>query len=147
MKKTIKKPDYATYHVGLKILLKKGDDFLFLTEATGQRFDLPGGRIDDTEHAVPLTKIVAREVREELGAGVKYTLGNPVFHFRRHLASKGWHVFIVVYEAEYLSGQIKLSDEHSNYQWLNPKKFDFKEKHFYIKEEFLAFRKYFKSLR
>jgi len=58
-----------------------------------------------------------------------------------------FNLFIVVYEAEYLSGKIKLSDEHSNYQWLNPKKFNFKEEHFYIKEEFSAFKKYFKSLQ
>lgn len=39
----------AIYHVGLKVLLKKGDEFLFLTDAVGKHFDLPGGRIDDVE--------------------------------------------------------------------------------------------------
>ena len=129
---------YATYHVGLKILLKKGDKFLFLTDTVSKHFDLPGGRIDDVEHTTPLTEVIAREVSEELGEEVKYKLGKPVFQFRRHFESKGLHIFLTVYEAEYLSGEIKLSVEHSNLQWINPRKIDLKEEDFFHKEEYLA---------
>lgn len=137
---------YAIYHVGLKVLLKKGDEFLFLTDAVGKHFDLPGGRIDDVEHMTPLTEVIAREVGEELGEAVKYKLGKPVFQFRRHFESKGLHIFLTVYEAEYLSGEIKLSSEHSDLQWINPKKVDLKEEQFFHKEEYLAFKKYFENL-
>lgn len=137
---------YAIYHVGLKILLKKGDDFLFLTDAVGKHFDLPGGRIDDVEHITPLTEVIAREVGEELGEDVKYKLDRPVFQFRRHFESKGLHIFLTVYEAEYLSGEIKLSVEHSGLQWINPRKIDLKEELFFHKEEYLAFKKYFENL-
>ena len=126
---------YAIYHVGLKILLKKGDEFLFLTDAVGKHFDLPGGRIDDVEHTTPLTEVIAREVGEELGEEVKYKLGKQVFQFRRHFESKDLHIFLTVYEVEYLSGEIKLSAEHSNYQWINPKKVNLKEEDFFHKEE------------
>ena len=146
MNHKIIKRDYALYHVGLKILLKKGDDFLFLTVADGKEFDLPGGRIDDVEHTTPLTEIIAREVGEELGENIKYKLGKPIFQFRRHFENKGWHIFLTVYEAEYLSGEIQLSAEHSRYQWINPIKIDFKEENFFHKEEYLAFKKYFESL-
>jgi len=140
------KKAYATYHVGLKILLKKEDEFLFLTDAVGKHLDLPGGRIDDVEHNVPLTEVIAREVGEELGEEMKYKLGKPVFQFRRHFESKNMHVFLTVYEAEYLSGEIQLSDEHSNYQWINPRKVDLTEKDFFHKEEYLAFKMYFENL-
>ena len=137
---------YAIYHVGLKILLKKGDEFLFLTGAVGKYFDLPGGRIDDVEHTTPLTEVIAREVSEELGEEIKYKLGKPVFQFRRHFESKGLHIFLTVYEAEYLSGEIKLSAEPSNLQWINPRKVDLKEEQFFHKEEYFAFKKYFENL-
>ena len=137
---------YAIYHVGLKVLLKKGNEFLFLTDAVGKHFDLPDGRIDDVEHTTPLTEVIAREVSEELGEEIKYKLGKPVFQFRRHFESKGLHIFLTVYEAEYLSGEIKLSAEHSDFQWINPRKIDLKEEQFFHKEEYLAFKKYFENL-
>jgi 8-oxo-dGTP pyrophosphatase MutT (NUDIX family) len=146
MSNETKKREYATYHVGLKVLLKRGEEFLFLTYRDGKHFDLPGGRIDDVEHTSPLNQVIAREVGEELGEEVKYKLGKPVFQFRRHFESRGLHIFLTVYEALYLSGEIKLSEEHSNLQWINPRKIDLKEEDFSDKEEFLAFKKYFKSL-
>jgi len=140
------KRDYANYHVGLKVLLKRGNKILFLTDAAMQKLDLPGGRIDNVEHEVPLPKIIAREVREELGKTIRYKLGLPLFQYRRHVASRNLHVFITVYDAIFLSGMIKLSFEHSDYQWVDPKKLKLTSKDFFHKEEYLAFKKYFESL-
>lgn len=134
--------DYATYFVGLKILLRKGDEILFLKNQDGTKFDSPGGRIDYDEHKTPIELTLAREVREELGSDVKYKLGKPVFHFRRHL-SKDLHIFACAYEAEYLSGEIQISEEHSGYVWIDPKKYHFKESEFANREEYLAFKEYF----
>ncbi len=134
------------YHVSLKLLLKKGDAFLFLKDDVGKYFDLPGGRIDEVEHTTPFTEVIVREVGEELGGKIKYKLGKPVFQFRRHLESKGAHIFSTVYEADYVSGEIQLSTEHSNYRWINPRKVDWKEEDFFDKEEYLAFKKYFDDL-
>lgn len=142
--KTAKK-NYAMYHVGLKILLQKGEEFLFLRSADGVSWDLPGGRIDDVEHETPLVEILAREVAEELGGEIKYKLGKPLFQFRRYFENKGWHIFCVVYEAEYVSGEIQLSSEHSGYQWISPKDFQFSEKDFFSAEEFRAFQEYFRE--
>ncbi len=74
---------FATYQVGLKILLKKEDKFLFLIDSSTGFLDLPGGRIDEIEHETQLTEIIAREVNEELGENIKYKLGKPIFQFRR----------------------------------------------------------------
>ena len=61
------KRDYANYQVALKVLLRRGDEVLFLRITDPLMcFDLPGGRIDNVETKTPLARILAREVREEL---------------------------------------------------------------------------------
>ena len=73
------KRDYGVFQVGLKILLRKGSKILFLRMADGKYLDIPGGRIDNVEYRVPLEKIIAREIREELGPRVRYALASRSF--------------------------------------------------------------------
>lgn len=57
------KRDYGIFHVGLKILLRKGDKVLFLRDNNPSRnWDVPGGRIDNVEYRTPLEKIITQEV-------------------------------------------------------------------------------------
>lgn len=133
------------YQVAIKILLKKEDKFLLLKSYDGL-WDLPGGRINKGEDKIPLEKILAREVREELG-NIKYRLKYPLFQFRRLIASSGLKIFIVVLEAEYISGKIKISAEHKSSAWINPKGFKPKIKDFFCQEEFEAFKKYFERFK
>ncbi len=142
------KRDYGIFQVGLKILLRKGNEVLLLRDDQG--LDLPGGRIDNVEYHTPLEKIVAREVREELGQKIKYILGKPLFHFRRARRIKDTHprfVFIVVYDAQWMAGEIKLSFEHSAYEWVDPKKYRLRQSDFGQEEEYRAFKKYFAGLK
>lgn len=141
------KRNYAIYHVAFKILLKKYNKVLFLKTADGRYWDLPGGRIDNNEKKVPLEKILAREIKEEIGKNIKYQLGKPIFQYRRFHEKIKFPIFITVYEGKYLSGKIKLSFEHSNYCWLIPQSHRFKGKGFCYKEEYLTFKKYFKLRR
>jgi len=135
----------AAYQISLKALIRKGDEFLFLRTPKRKLFDLPGGRIDLDEYEAPIAKIIEREVQEELGEKVKYKLGNLVFQFRRH-GKAPTPVFLAVYEAEYLSGEPQLSNEHSGFQWINPKKDGLKKEDFFNDEEYLAFKAYFDNL-
>ena len=128
------------------MLLKKGNKFLFLKTAAKPIFwDLPGGRIDNVERNVPLEKILAREIKEELGNKIKYKLGGPIFQFRRKGRNGACFNLLTVYEAKFLGGGVELSFEHSDYEWTDPKKYKFKEKDFFNKEEYAAFMKYFKT--
>jgi 8-oxo-dGTP pyrophosphatase MutT (NUDIX family) len=138
--------DYAIYQVSLKILLRKGNEFLFLKSANGKYWDLPGGRIDNVENDVPLEKILTREVKEELGSNLKYKLGKSVLQYRKFPKSMKLPLFFSVYEAEYLSGDIKLSFEHSSHSWLDPKKYKLNRSEFASEGEYLAFKEYFKFL-
>jgi len=138
------KRDYGIYHVAFKILLKRGSKFLFLRSANKKYWDLPGGRVDNIEYKTPIKKILNREVREELGNKVKYKIGKIVFQHRRYYEPRKIYILVTVYEAKYLSGEIKLSFEHSNYEWINPKTYKFREKQFTCKEEYITFKEYFK---
>lgn len=140
------KRDYGIFQVALKVLLHKGDEILFLRDSDVDRhWDWPGGRIDNVEYRTPVEKIIAREIREELGSKVKYILGEPRFVLRRWTL---WHgkktpVFCVFYEAQWVSGDIRLSDEHCAYEWLDPKEFHtLKRADFKHEEEYPALKKY-----
>jgi len=143
-KKVRKAParDYALYQVAIKVLLRKGDEVLMLWVSDG-KFDYPGGRIDNVEGKVPLSQILAREIREEIGTKVKYKVGKPLFQFRRFYKEK--YILQTVYEGEYLGGEIALSEEHEKWFWLNPKTHQFKPREFCSREEYEAVTKYFRE--
>ncbi|MFA7286339.1 MAG: NUDIX hydrolase [Patescibacteria group bacterium] len=143
--KSSHKHTHATYNVGLKILLRRGNSYLFVYTPEGY-LDIPGGRIDATEHTTPLLTVLKRELKEELGTKVRYTIGQPIFHFRRHFSNPEKHIFLVVYEATYRKGDIVLSSEHARYQWLNPKKDVLPSSALFHKEGAAALKNYFKLL-
>ena len=138
--------NHLSYQVGLKVLLRKQDEFLFLKPALGATFDLPGGRISVEEKNTPLHEILHREIREELGKDVQYQLGPSIFQYRRYFPALNLNVFLNVYEAAFISWDILLSPEHSSYQWINPMEFFLKETHFLSKEEYLGFKNYFQKI-
>lgn len=109
-------------------------------------WDLPGGRIDATEVHAPFPTIIHREIKEELGEQVLYTLKQPILHVTRHIAGQKEPVLLVVFEAEYLSGSIILSPEHKQYEWINPATHSFIEQDFFSREEYLLFTSYFSRL-
>jgi 8-oxo-dGTP pyrophosphatase MutT (NUDIX family) len=133
---------YAHYHVGLKLLLRKGEEVLFMRTAHSQSFDLPGGRIDEHEDEVTLMDILAREIREELGSNIRYRIGAPLFTFRRFFPAKGWKIFLIVYDGEYLGDDIEISEEHASYEWLDPRTYEFKQQDFFNEEEYVAFMRH-----
>jgi len=121
------------YEVSLKILLKKSDEYLLLNISkkdkisTSKHFDLPGGRININETFIPFHELIDREIKEEIGTNVKYKLrSDPVSigesYIPERIEIKSGEIrgrFFVLFEAEYLGGEIKTSDEHSGYTWLN----------------------------
>ncbi|OHA04266.1 MAG: hypothetical protein A3J58_00965 [Candidatus Sungbacteria bacterium RIFCSPHIGHO2_02_FULL_52_23] len=139
------KRDFGLYHVGLKILLHKDGYYLILRKKNGH-VDLPGGRIDNVEYATPLERVLAREIREELGQ-VKYALGHPLFHYRADVKSRGVYVFVAVFAAEYLSGAVRISSEHRSYQWVKIGAFPFTRRDFRGEEIYRAFKKNLEHIR
>jgi 8-oxo-dGTP pyrophosphatase MutT (NUDIX family) len=115
------------YFVAVKLLLRDGDKLLITHDIFGD-WDLPGGRIRKDEFEASLESVIERKMSEELGVEVKYKLGNPVVFFRvereeHDLNGKKVRIFAVGYEAQYLSGEIKLGDHHDKMEWVDVSNF------------------------
>jgi hypothetical protein len=116
-----------TYFVAVKVFLEKDGKFLVMKDNFGD-WDLPGGRIKKDEFEAPLENIIARKMQQELGPEVRYVLGNPLLFLRheRVEAAPGnptVRIFAVGYPAVWESGEIELSERHTEMLWADPKTF------------------------
>lgn len=87
---------------------------LVLKDAGGEWHDLPGGRIHEGEDAVTA---LAREVREETGLSIGDIKLGETINFK---AGKVPHTTLL-FKANALSLDVRLSDEHSDHAWVEPK--------------------------
>jgi 8-oxo-dGTP pyrophosphatase MutT (NUDIX family) len=119
------------YQVSLKALItnEHGEVLALNAVQSGSfagYFDLPGGRIDVNEFSTPLLDILRREIKEELGDIVVEIKETPVA-VGRHLIGaeseksegESIHVMYLFFEAKYLGGNIRTSNEHSGFRWLD----------------------------
>lgn len=97
-------------------LKRAGDD-----HSSGGNWDLPGGGYEQDEDVIESIK---REVMEEVGIIAKNV--TPVF-FANNSAITGYfqggNVFGICYLCKEWEGEIKLSSEHVEYIWIDPKEF------------------------
>lgn len=120
------------YQVSLKLLLKNNNGEVLALKAvdngsyTGY-YDLPGGRIDADEFRVDFAEIIEREVKEEIG-NIEVKVNSKPVGVGRHLipanmtsSGKDIQVLYLFFEAEYLNGDINISNEHTNFKWLSLK--------------------------
>ena len=113
-----------TYFVAVKVFLEKDGKFLIAKDNFGV-WDLPGGRIKKDEFETPMQDIVKRKVSEELGVGVKYKLGEPIVFMRHERVEHApgnptVRIFAVGYQADLISGEIELSERHTEILWVDP---------------------------
>lgn len=138
---------HALYQTTLKLQLMQGNKLLALKTPDGM-IDFPGGRVDDTEQGLALEDVLAREIREELGADLHYRIVDTAFVAYR---SYDWggetkHVLAVHYRAEYVSGAIELSDEHEQFAWVDPLSLLSESERFSSQDEYEHFRAYYGAL-
>lgn len=122
-----------SYQISLKVILKnkKGEVLIMNGHPKGSFagfYDLPGGRIDENEFDVSFASIIQRELKEEVG-NVKILLNHKPVAMGRHLVpaslineKKDVHVLYIFFDAKYVSGKIKISEEHIGFEWVNLKK-------------------------
>jgi 8-oxo-dGTP diphosphatase len=104
--------------VGVKIFLKNKDGkYLVLLRSAekypgvGAKWDIPGGRIDA---GTSLLGKLKREVTEETGLEIT---GEPRLITAQDILKTDKHVVRLTYLG-FADGEVKLSDEHSEYKWL-----------------------------
>lgn len=118
---TYQKPEF--FMISLKVLLrnKQGETLLLKTPAKTPgwfgKYDLPGGRINDNEVDVNFHELIDREIKEEAGKGVKYKLRKDPVALVKYRIPDGRSILYVLFEAQYISGKIVISEEHTEYIW------------------------------
>ena len=108
-------------------------------------YDLPGGRINKGEYHIAYQDIIARELTSEIGAGAKYEIyWRPVSFARHSYYSKSRNIevftFWLCFEAKYLGGNVKISEEHEGYKWLDLR--EVKPKQYFTKGALEAIERY-----
>jgi 8-oxo-dGTP pyrophosphatase MutT (NUDIX family) len=99
-----------------KILITKRAN----TDFQNDIWELMYGRVD---HGEELTTGLLREIEEELGPiKVKPERIIGVWHFYRGEISPENEIYGVTFIAQALDTNIKLNEEHSAFQWVNPQK-------------------------
>ena len=114
----------ALFCVGQKAFIKKGEEVLILNDP-GEGLDFPGGKIQEREakdgDVLSLLRSLQREVREETGLEIE--VGNPFvvwYHeFPKTHRNYPKVVYLVGFRWEYVSGEIKLSNEHNKFKWVD----------------------------
>lgn len=114
------------YQVSLKaILVDDAGRVLALNERIGGAYegyyDIPGGRIDESEFTLPFVDIIHREVEEELGPEMRFTIGDAPVALGRHESREGFRVLYVYFEGKVEQADVAMtiSKEHAGWAWLD----------------------------
>ncbi len=117
-------PTKDTYFVAVKVFLVKDGKLLILKDRFGD-WDLPGGRIRKNEFATPIQDIIRRKMSEELGEKITYGVEKEPIVLMRHerieatLGNQTVRIFAVGYAAQHKSGEVKLSEMHTEMKWVD----------------------------
>jgi 8-oxo-dGTP diphosphatase len=103
------------FEVAIKAFVVRGRELLLVEERDGGLWELPGGRIEVGEERSPQREVLARELREELGDDARVEIGAPLVTWVR--PKEGGFAFLVGVLCRYRGGEIRLSPEHSSYEW------------------------------
>jgi isopentenyldiphosphate isomerase len=102
-------------------------DKILITKRSDDRDHDPGkwecvsGRFN--QHFNTIEDEIIREVTEELGDDFQFRLIAPISFYHLYRANRKDDKLVGVnYICQYLKGKVSLSNEHTDYQWLEPEK-------------------------
>jgi 8-oxo-dGTP pyrophosphatase MutT (NUDIX family) len=101
------------FYVGQKAFIEKNGEILILKHEKG--LDFPGGKIKENE--LDFIGELKREVLEETRLEIEVDEPFVVWHTK--FPKNGHFIYLVGFRCRYISGEIKLSDEHLGYEWVN----------------------------
>ena len=114
----------ALFCVDQKAFIERDEKVLILNDPV-EGLDFPGGKIQEGEakdgNTPSLIRSLQREVMEETGLEIEVL--NPFaiwYHeFPKNHRNYGKVIYLVAFKCKYVSGELKLSDEHDNFKWVN----------------------------
>ncbi|MDP1883954.1 MAG: NUDIX domain-containing protein [Candidatus Moranbacteria bacterium] len=123
-----KKIERRLFEISVKAVIFKDGKVLILRRSGDSirdagKLDLPGGAV---EHGEKIKEGLAREIKEEIG--IKIEVGPVVYlsdYEKEYALDKEKQKTIQIYGKGigilvfYKSGEVKLSDEHEDYEWLD----------------------------
>lgn len=126
------------FGVAVKAIIRKDDKYLVLFKSENEEVnpneaDIPGGRIEFGEEVEVGLK---REIKEELGIEILIKNPSRVWGF----VKENLHLIGITFLAEYIGGEIKLSNEHTCYRWISKDEAASGGYPEWLKEEFIALR-------
>ncbi|MEI6587502.1 MAG: NUDIX domain-containing protein [Candidatus Moraniibacteriota bacterium] len=111
------------FNLAVKGIVRKGDEVLVLKRSAVDEhkpsvWETVGGGMETQNSPQEALK---REIREETGLEVE--VGEPfnVFTFTK---DSGEFKIGITFLCDYVSGEVKLSEEHSEYKWIKPEEFN-----------------------
>ncbi len=113
----------ALFYISVKAVIRdKHNRFLILKSLSKSKYfcgkyDLPGGTINFDEINTDFHKIIRREIREECGP-IKYKLRFDPVSLSKYRYSFEHERLYILFEARHLVGQVKISDEHTEFKWI-----------------------------
>ena len=107
------------FHIGIKAVIVRNNKALILKDTKRFKgYDVPGGKIDEGED---IEQALQRELYEELGLR-KFLIREILYAFERlDYDKKGSRLMLIFYKIEAKISKIKLSDEHTSFDWISKK--------------------------
>lgn len=120
--------DHAIFQVSLKVIMKNNQGKILILKNINSSsmpgfYDFPGGRISESEISEDFATNMDREIKEEIGSELEYKINNKpvsssIHNYYSKTHGKTIHVLWLFFEAEFVKGDIKISDEHLEYKWI-----------------------------
>ncbi|ALO24488.1 NUDIX hydrolase [Leptospira borgpetersenii serovar Ballum] len=116
---------HGFFQITQKLFLRKGDELLILRDRKSGLGDLPGGRMNEDEFFEDWNLSIEREIEEDLGPQIKIKVFPKPLFVHKHKVNEGnFPCIIIAYHANFLGGEIILSDEHDYIAWKNVRTFE-----------------------
>jgi len=126
--------------VAFKAIIKKDDKILVIKRSSNEEvyselWDIPGGRMNFGETPAEALK---REAKEETGLDIEL---NRPFRIWTFMANPEKQVIGITCIADYVSGEVILSAEHTEFRWIDASEFQALAADKHLKEEISLYAK------
>ena len=114
--------EHGYFQITQKAFIRKNNFLLVMKDKKSGEGDLPGGRMNQDEFFGDWLVSLNRELQEELGNNLQLKIYPEVILVHKHFINLGKHPCIILgYHADFLGGEIQISEEHEYYEWVDIK--------------------------